>query len=228
MKKHFLSSLISFASILLFINSSQLFAQAPKKEKPVVIDSAQAATYYVEMKGSIYRFVPAAEIGDKLPPLGGAALHIFIGTKEYTTTQSNDKGKCVFKLPLNQSFKIQVSKYGYVTKFFEVNTKVPDANKGTFTFNFDVDLFEENAKLDVSILKKPIAKLTFDVIYKRFQYDDAYTSRINFDIKKMYKAYDEIEKAKKDSIAKFNSPKNVEPAKPADDKKKDGTPGKKK
>ena len=74
-----------------------------------------------------------------------------------------------------------------------------------------------------TILKKPIAKVTFDPIYNQFQYDDSYTSRINFEIKKMYKNYYEIEKAQADSIEKFNktfnqSPKKEESQKTPDNK----------
>ncbi len=196
--------------------SSNSFAQEGKQPPP--IDSAQAATYYVEMKGTINRFVPEAEQGEKLPPLGGASVQVFYGTTEYTTALTTEKGKCSFKLPLNRTFKVLVSKYGYVPKFFEVNTKVPPQNLGTYTFNFDVDLFEEIKKLDVSVLKKPIAKVTFDVIYTRFQYDESYTGRINFDIKKMYKNYFLLQKQQSDSIAKFKSGGGSEPAKPADPK----------
>ena len=222
MKNKNLCTLISLISIFVLLTVFPAYSQIGKAPPP--IDSAQAATYYLEMKGTINRFVPEAEKGEKLPPLGGASIHVFYGTTEYATTITNDKGKCTFNLPLNRIFKVQVSKYGYVTKFFEVNTKVPAINLGKFSFNFDVDLFEEIKKLDVNVLKKPIAKVTFDVIYDRFQYDESYTGRINFDIKKMYKSYYELQKAQTDSIARYKSGKPA--VTPPDDSKKKTPPGK--
>lgn len=225
MKKKLLSVQLSLLSVFFLFISSNSFAQAGKK--PVPFDSAQAATYYLEMRGTINRFVVEAEKDARLPPLGGASLHVFYGTTEYTTALTNEKGKCTFRLPLNKTFKIQVSKFGYVTKYFEVNTKVPPPNMSTYTFNFDVDLFEDTKKLDVTVLKKPIAKVTFDVIYQRFQYDEAYTGRINFEIKKMYKQYFELQKQQADSIAAFkNGGPPAGPIEDKDDKKKKSPPAK--
>jgi hypothetical protein len=223
MKIKNLYSTVSLISIFVLTISFPIFSQVGKE--PPAIDSAQAATYYLEMNGTINRFVPQADKDAKLPPLGGASVHVFYGTKEYTTALTTDKGKCSFRLPLNRVFKIQVSKFGYVPKFFEVNTKVPTINLSTYSFKFDVDLFEEIKKLDVSVLKKPIAKVTFDVIYDRFQYDESYTGRINFDIKKMYKMYYELQKAQTDSIERFNRGEK-EPAKEPIDPKKKAPPAK--
>lgn len=208
---------ISLISFLLIVISFDCFSQ--KGKPPVIIDSAKAKDYYLDMKGTVKRFTGAADVTeDKLPLLEGATISVIDGMNLFLKVETNDKGKCTFRLPLERTFKIQVSKKGYVTKFFFVNTIVPKANLGAFTFSFDLDIFEEINKLDVSVLKKPIAKVTYDPIYNRFQYDDSYTTRINFDIKKMYKNYYEIEKARKDSIAKFergdfDKPKE-EPVKP--------------
>ncbi len=224
MKKIIFPLKASLVSLSVLLISFPSFAQVGKA--PPAIDSAQAATYYLEMNGTINRFVPEAGKDEKLPPLGGASVHVFYGTTEYTTALTSEKGKCTFRLPLNKTFKVQVSKFGYVPKFFEVNTKIPQQNWGAFSFKFDVDLFEIIKKLDVSVLKKPIAKVTFDVIYDRFQYDESYTGRINFDIKKMYKSYYELQKAQTDSIAKYNSGGGSVPVKTPDDPKKKTAPAK--
>ena len=190
-------------SLIVFSIEFSSFSQTGKA--PVIIDSAKAKDYYLEMKGTIKRYTGAADINEeKLPILEGATITVLEGTKQFLKVETNDKGKCTFRLPLERSFKIQVSKKGYVTKFFEVNTYVPKINLGAFNFTFNIDIFEEIKKLDVKVLKKPIAKVTFDPIFTQFQYDDSYTSRINFDIKKMYKNYYEIEKAQNDSIEKVN------------------------
>ena len=209
-------------SLLVFSIAFSSYSQTGRA--PVVIDSAKAKDYYLEMKGTIKRYTGAADVNEeKLPILEGATVTVLEGTKQFLKVETNDKGKCTFKLPLERIFRIQVSKKGYVTKFFEVNTYVPKINLGAFPFTFNLDIFEEIKKLDVKVLKKPIAKVTFDPIYNQFQYDDSYTSRINFEIKKMYKNYYEIEKAQADSIEKFNktfnqSPKKEESQKTPDNK----------
>ncbi len=62
--------------------------------------------------------------------------------------------------------------------------------------------------LDVSVLQKPIAKVTYNVIVEQFAYDISYTSRINFELKKMYKNYYLLQKAEidNDTLSKISSP----------------------
>jgi hypothetical protein len=60
--------------------------------------------------------------------------------------------------------------------------------------------FEEIKNLDVSVLKKPIAKVSYNIIMEQFAYDINYTSRINLELKKMYKSYYLLQKMENDSI----------------------------
>jgi hypothetical protein len=53
--------------------------------------------------------------------------------------------------------------------------------------------------LDVAVLQKPIAKVSYNIIMEQFAYDVNYTSRINFDLKKMYKNYYMLQKIEADS-----------------------------
>jgi len=133
-------------------------------------------------------------------PLDSAIITILSGDIPYSEIFTNKKGRCSFKLPLDKVFKIEVSKHGFVTKFFEVNTKVPSEKRGEFSFVFDIDIFEEVKGLDVSVLQKPIAKVAYNVINEAFAYDVNYTSRINFDLKKMYKNYYLLQQMDADSI----------------------------
>ena len=199
---------IKGSNTLLLVLLSVLFmsfnasAQKPRYRLPT-IDSAHTKTCYLEMDGTIKRYVGAAEITeDILPAMEDATITIYEGSKEYLQLKTNKSGKCTFNLPLERYFKVQVSKEGYVTKFFEVKTEVPQNNLNAYSFSFRLDLFDEVKNLNVSVLKKPIAKVCFDPIYRRFQYDENYTARINFDIKKMYKHYYELQEAKLDSIRK--------------------------
>ena len=110
---------------------------------------------------------------------------------------------------MDKNIRIQIFKIGFVTKSIAVNTKVPAANKDVFSFSCDVDIFEEIAGLDVTILNSPIAKITYSPSLETFQYDVSYTNKVNVELKKMYKKYYALQEAQKDTTvnAKKTPPK---------------------
>jgi hypothetical protein len=57
-----------------------------------------------------------------------------------------------------------------------------------------VDLFEEVPGLNVNVLKNPIAKVSYNFAMEGFAYDVVYTSKINTELKKMYKEYYRLQK----------------------------------
>jgi len=162
--------------------------------------------HYLEMKGVVRQSKGNEKI--ESVPLDSALITIYTGDIPYSDFFTNKKGKCTFKLPLNKQFKIEVSKAGFVSKFFEVDTKIPNDKKGEYSFAFDIDIFEETNNLDVSVLKKPIAKVNYSIIQEQFIYDVNYTSRINFELKKMYKNYYLLQKTTTDSINSVPNPAN--------------------
>lgn len=160
-------------------------------------DTSKTKGYYLEMRGNVR--IQKGESKEELKPLDSAMITIYNGAIPYSEIFTNKKGKCSFKLPLNKVFKIEVSKNKFVTKFFEVNTKVPNDKKDEYSFVFDIDIFEEVKGLDVTVLKKPIAKVAYNLNSEGFAYDVAYTNRINLDLKKMYKNYYLLEKLGSDT-----------------------------
>jgi hypothetical protein len=154
--------------------------------------------YYLEMKGNVRK----SKISDKeeSKSLDSALITIYMNDIPFSETWTNKKGKCSFKLPLAKQFKIEVSKEGYVSKLFEVDTKVPSDKRDEYSFSFDIDIFEEIKNLDVSVLKKPIAKVSYNIIMEQFAYDINYTSRINLELKKMYKNYYLLQKMENDTL----------------------------
>jgi hypothetical protein len=172
--------------------------QKPAAKKPAS-DSIPSKEAYLEMKGIVHE--SKGMLKEDAHPLDSALITIYQGEVPYSEFWTNKKGKCSFKLPLDKNFKIEVSKKGYVTKFFEVNSKVPFEKRNTFTFIFDIDIFEEIKGLDVAALSKPIAKVSYNLISEQFVYDVNYTSRINFDLKKLYKNYYMLQKIEADSVS---------------------------
>ena len=156
--------------------------------------------YYLELKGNVRQSKSINE-KEEIKSIDSASITVYVADIVHTQTYTNKKGRCIFKLPLGTNFKIVISKPGFTTKFFEVNTRVPLEKKNTFSFSFDIDLFEEVKGLDISILKKPIAKVTYNLIVDQFAYDINYTSRINFGLKKMYKNYYLFQQNHADSLA---------------------------
>jgi hypothetical protein len=173
-------------------------------------DSAKAKDYYVELRGYIRQLKGTEnEKASEIKPLDSVLITIFSGDIPYSELWTNKKGKCDFKLPLDKNFRIEISRKGFVTKNILVTTKVPNDQKDIFNFSFDVDLFEEVNGLDVSVLKNPIAKVSYNLAMEGFAYDVGYTSKINADLKKMYKNYYRLQKIAADSTLFQQSPDSL-------------------
>jgi hypothetical protein len=159
--------------------------------------------YYLEMRGVI-RQTPV----DPTATLKGAVLDsvqikVFADSNRLVAIHySNKHGECRYKLPLNRQLKLEISKKGYVTKYIDVNSRIPPERKLAYIFPYDIDLFEEIKGLDASILKKPIAKVRYEIEKSNFEYDEAFTSSVNSDLKVLYKSYREKMRTPQDSTGK--------------------------
>lgn len=198
-------ALLLFCILMISVvqNYSQVSSAPPKKTsssiKNVSADTTQQKDQYLELKGNVRHLKGNESEKVNIKPLDSALVTIFFGEIPYSEIWTNKKGKCSFKLPLDKIFKIEISKTGFVTKSIAVNTKIPVDKKNVYTFNFDVDLFEVVKGLDVSVLNNPIAKVSYHLGDESFGYDVAYTSKINADLKKMYKNYYRLQKIEADS-----------------------------
>lgn len=118
-----------------------------------------------------------------------------------TKVESDAKGWVAFQLPLQKSYTINVTKYGFVSKIITVDTRIPESQqKGDYYFGFTIELFEEIAELDVSVLKEPVAKIFFNTFTKKFDYDYNYTVKINNELRILHKNYERIKKKKKTRV----------------------------
>lgn len=198
MKKAFFVSCLLIA-VLLLCGTISSFASSPKDS--TVRDSLVGdKLYYLELRGTVRHL--KGENKEESQVLDSAVIKVFneknVLVAEYLTGR---KGRCNFKLPLNRKFIVQVSKRDFVSKMIEVNTKVPPEKKMAYIFPFTVDIFEEVPGLDLSVLKKPIARISYLFPVQQFDYDNVYTSKINMELKKMYKEYYFLQKVASDSIA---------------------------
>lgn len=163
--------------------------------------------HFLDLKGTI-------KYGKKKLP--GVTLTVFVDTFKLFNTYETDslwKGICILPLPLEKYYIINVSKPGYVAKIVTADTHTPKVIKGDYLFEFTVDLFEEIPELDVSMLKDPIAKITYNTFTKKFEYDYNYTAKINNDVKALYRDYYLLKKKGKKFIAPVAKPDTVSMAK---------------
>ena len=194
-----------FIAFLLIIAATvEGFAQSnqtPPKNPAAIskIDSVKARVQYLEIKAAV-RQTKGDDKNSEIKPLDSVLVTIYNGDIPYSEIWTNKKGKCSFKLPLDKNLTIELSKKGFVTKFISVNTKVPFDDRTAFNFSCDVDIFEDINGLDVSILKSPIAKITYSPSLATFQYDIGYTSKVNVELKKMYKKYYQLQETIKDTV----------------------------
>ena len=82
-------------------------------------------------------------------------------------------GNFMVNLPFGFDYKVVVSKNGFATKSFLVNTKVPDSEKKQiFSFKFKLDLIKNSENNNqINKANQPIAKLAYDNEYADFDYD---------------------------------------------------------
>lgn len=187
----FVVCLISFG-VFSYSNSSS----AASPEKSTADPVQDTVNFYLEINGSIREMKNVNEDGDN-PWLDSAVVTVYINNSVYTQVLTTRRGKCTFKLPLDRTYTVELSKPGYVSKKFEVNTKTPSNKKDAYDFDFDMNIFEQIEGLDTKVLEKPIAMVYYNITNNQFEYDAGYTNRINSDLKLMYRNYYLLEKKNK-------------------------------
>jgi hypothetical protein len=146
--------------------------------------------YYLEMRGVIRQTQLDVNAPLKGTLIDSVQIRVFSDSTHLVAVHYASKhGECRYRLPLNRLIRLEISKRGYVTKYIDVNTKVPPERKLAYLFPFDIDLFDQVSGLDVSALKRPIAKVKYDLEKSNFEYDEAFTNAINRDLKVLYKSY---------------------------------------
>jgi hypothetical protein len=192
--------------IITTIFYSSTTSNAAENKLISTLTSDDTINYYLEVNGNVrHRLLKnaMANSGDN-PWLDSAIVTVYMNNAVYLTNLTSKRGKCSFKLSLDRQYIIEISKPGFISKRFEINTKVPGDKKDVFDFDFDMDIFEKIEGLDVSVLDKPIAKVLFDPPNNQFIYDAAYTNRINSDVQLMYRNYYILSKKAKGKSTTMN------------------------
>lgn len=189
------SFLYKFLLLLFVLCTSHAFASTNPEHNEDTI--AKNKRHYLKLQGVVRE--PGKTATDKGKPLANAIIKVFDDKhKLLGSFTTNNKGKCEFRVPINKQFFIEFTKEGYVSKIIQVNTNMPPERKLAFIFPFEVTIFKEVNGLDVSILKKPVAKVVYNIIEHQFDYDYTFTNRINSELKVLYEEYERL-KAKEAS-----------------------------
>ncbi|HIA12115.1 MAG TPA: carboxypeptidase regulatory-like domain-containing protein [Flavobacteriales bacterium] len=124
--------------------------------------------------------------------LGGALVSLKINSKEEAKIKTTGNGKFIFLLQPDNTYIIEISKPGLVSKSIEFSTKnVPDdkVGKGFPPFPILIELFEEIEGLDIAFLEEPIGKIRYYDKADNFDYDESYTKPIQARLKRLMKNY---------------------------------------
>jgi hypothetical protein len=177
------------------LKTSSLIAQEAKTDSTLERDPKK---YYLQIN-SLIKDSKGPDKADEKVVVKGAVIKIISSSNYLVASYFTDKkGKASFKLPLDKKFKIIIQKKGYVSKIVEIDAEVPKDLNNAFIFGVDVALFAEVKNLNTDVLLKPVAKIRYDKMSKEFNYDVAYTHKVNGELKKMYKEYYSLKKSKQD------------------------------
>jgi hypothetical protein len=191
---NFIKPLFLFIALSL-LKTSSLIAQDTKADSSFARDPKK---YYLQIN-SLIKDSKGPDKADEKVVVKGAVIKV-INSNNYLVASyfTDKKGKVSFQLPLDKKFKIIIQKKGYVSKIVEVNSEVPKDVNNAFIFGVDIALFAEVKNLNTDVLLKPVAKIKYDKMSKEFNYDIAYTHKVNGELKKMYKEYYTLKKNKED------------------------------
>jgi hypothetical protein len=158
-----------------------------QEQKEKVKEAEKEQPCFLDMQGLIY-------VGKSR---GKAEVKVFEDSVLFLRTESDKHfGKTHFLLPYDKVFIVEISKEGFVSKKIKVDTHYPPLKKKkTQEFRFEVDILEDIPGLNVSVLKKPVAEISYNGTFDAFIYDVEYTSKVNKDLKKLYQDYYLLQKA---------------------------------
>jgi len=90
----------------------------------------------------------------------------------------------VMHLKRNEMYGLVISKKGYHTRLINIDTRISEADKNIYLFDFETTLLKKSRseKLDPDALDYPIAIVAYDDRMIGFYYNEEYTGAIKRDI----------------------------------------------
>lgn len=141
------------------ITASPLFRLLPVILVFILVNSWQE-TYsqsigYVLVEGKVY-------VNNK--PVQNVNIKVFLRDKQIDHIRSLADGTFEVNLPFNEKYRLEISKFGLVTKRFIFNTELPNGEREDqiYSFHLYLDLFPPFEEVDMSLLDNPEAYITYD------------------------------------------------------------------
>jgi hypothetical protein len=122
--------------------------------------------------------------------------------------QSNELGKCFFRLPLNEQFVLKISKKGLVSKLINIDTRTSNEESKKYNLPFEIEMYKEIKDLEILLLKEAIASIKYNYYLNDFDYNYKYTKETNEKIKQIYSDYYSKENTKKRQSINNDTTKN--------------------
>lgn len=105
--------------------------------------------------------------------------------KTYSVDESGKKkeigldstGAHLAKLDIDHLYKIYLEAQGYVTKHFEVDTRMPLDKRESVRFEMEISLFKVDGK-NYDVLKDPVAKCNFSASKGIMRFDENYYKKM--------------------------------------------------
>lgn len=121
----------------------------------------------------------------------GALIQVYDRGQVVNSTTTDNGGFYALELDLGSDYVIVISKEGYVSKRFTVNTMdVPEefAEKHFSGINVDVVLHKRMAGVDYSIMEKPLNKYAYNPDKINFEFDLKYLQQVKIELEAVYEA----------------------------------------
>ena len=153
-----------------------------------ILKAERPARRFLELKGTIY--ATGLDAAGKTTYMDSAMIVVAnTDTKETDTFFSAESGEYIFRLPLDNQYRISVSRDSFLTKQLEVNTYVPLFSSGSYSIEFEMNLYHTLPGIVIPFAGQPVANIVFNSRRKTFDYNHAYTDQYNRNLKKIYAAY---------------------------------------
>lgn len=116
-------------------------------------------------------------------PIEGCVVTLYKGSAQIQSITTDKNGKFKFKMDPNGDYTLTVTKSGYITKRFAINTYNVTNERAAnpfAEFDVEIDLFKMYPGLDYSCLNQPIARIIFNPVpsVDDFDYDRVYTAQV--------------------------------------------------
>src|ERR1051326_1599134 len=141
----------SFLSICLFLICFTPFLMPEKNSPP---ETSHPKKHFLHMQGQI-KGTREKIYHAKIEVFTDSVTRLFVMT-------TDTAGWCEFELPLQSSYLIKFSAYGYLMKRITVDTHVPKKLTGDYYCEFETEMYPPVEEIDASVLKHPIANFFFN------------------------------------------------------------------